>query len=336
MQRAEYFEDIYVSYKSPDDWLYEEDVWMDPQPIDELNTVNDDACIAISIDGQKLFLYKYEKKNGGDIYISQLDGNVWSEPYPLNGGINSEYWEGSVAISSDEKELYFASDRPGGFGGRDLYVADKMEDGTWGNIRNMGPEINTPYNDDSPFIQIDKQTLFFSSEGHNTMGGYDVFFARRDGDNWTTPKNLGYPLNSVEDDTYFVINASGRKGFYSSAGLNSVGGQDLYYIELDPEKIGIKSIAALVVGTVYANDVPTQSTLTITNETLGLTSGIFESNSETGNYGIALAPGYAYSISFERDSFPIHTDEIDLTDLNEYIEVSNNVHLYTDQFIAEK
>jgi tetratricopeptide (TPR) repeat protein len=334
-KKGEYFEDVYVAYKSPDDWMYDEDVWLEPKGIETINTENDDACIAISIDGQKLFLYSYEKVNGGDLYISQLEGTVWSEPIPLSGGVNTKYWEGSLAISSDENELYFASDRPGGFGGRDLYKAEKQDDGTWGNIQNLGSEINTPYNDDSPFLQIDKQTLFYSSEGHNTMGGYDIFFSKLENGQWGKPTNLGYPINSVEDDRYFVMNASGKKGFYSSAGAGSIGDNDLFYVELDPVKLGIKSIAALIVGTVFVDDEPAAAHLTITNLTLNSTAGEFGSNSETGNYGVALAPGFAYAISYDVEDHDSHSDQIDLTDLNDYIEVSNNVYIYSKQYAEE-
>jgi tetratricopeptide (TPR) repeat protein len=334
-KKGEYFEDVYISFKSPDDWMYDEDVWLEPKGIETINTENDDACIAISIDGQKLFLYSYEKVNGGDLYVSELEGTVWSEPIPLGDGINTKYWEGSLAISSDERELYFASDRPGGFGGRDLYKAEKQEDGTWGNIQNLGPDINTPYNDDSPFLQIDKQTLFYSSEGHNSMGGYDIFFSKMEDGKWGKPTNLGYPVNTVEDDRYFVINASGKKGFYSSAGANSLGDQDLYYVELDPVKLGIQSVAALIVGTVFIDDVPGAARLTIENLTTNTTGGEFESNSESGNYGLALAPGFAYAINYEVENYETHTDQIDLTDLNDYIEVSNNVYIYSKQYAEE-
>ena len=333
--KGEYFEDIYISYKSPDDWMYDDDIWLEPEGIESINTENDDACIAISIDGQTLFLYKYKKTDGGDIYVSQLDGKIWSEPLPLNEGVNTKYWEGSMAISSDEQELYFSSERPGGFGGRDLYSAEKMEDGSWGNIQNLGPNINTPYNDDAPFLQIDKQTLFFSSEGHNSMGGYDIFFVRREGDGWSAPQNLGYPINTVEHDRYFVMNASGQKGFYSSAGFNSLGDQDLFYVELDPEKLGIKSIAALIVGTVFVNDEPARVEININNATLNIPAPptTFSSNSETGNYRVAIAPGYAYSITYTVEGFEPHVDSLDLSGLNEYIEVSNNVFIYSKEYM---
>ena len=331
-----YHEDIYVSFKSPDDWMYDEDVWLEPKVIEQLSSDFDDASIALSIDGQTLFLYKYNKENGGDIYYSKLDGKTWGPPTPLEGDVNTKNWEGSVTIASDGQVLYFSSDRPGGFGGRDLYRAEKLEDGTWGNVQNLGPTVNTPLNDDSPFLHLDRKTLYFSSQGHNSMGGYDVFYAVDENGSWVNTRNMGAPVNTTEDDMFYVANADGTKGYYSSAyGKGSQGKQDVYIVTPDVARMEIDPVAALIAGVVFADDVPTASEIIVTDVTNSKPAGTFYSNSETGDYRIALMPGSKYELEVNVENFDKHTDEIDLETLFEYIEVSNNIYLYSKEYVEE-
>ncbi len=332
---GDYHEDVYISFKSPDDWMYDEDVWLEPKPIESINTEGHDACIALSIDGQTLFMYNNSEENGGDIYFSRLDGDEWGVPIPLPGEVNTKYWEGHMTIASDEKVMYFSSDRPGGLGGRDIYKAEKLANGEWGNVTNLGPTVNTSKNEDAPYLHLDKRTLYFSSEGFNSMGGYDVFYSEiDDGGEWTDPINMGCPINTTEDDKFYVVSADGLKGYYSSShGVSRVGGTDIFVVTPDPAKMRNAPIAALIVGTVFADDVPTGSIIRVYNATNQETSGTFRSNSKTGDYRIALIPGSKYSIDVDVENFDTHTDEIDLVGLNQYIEVSNNIHVYSDEYI---
>ena len=336
-EEGDYFEDIMMTQKSPDDWMYDEDIWLDPEGIESLNSDLNDACIALSIDGQTLFLYKADKTNGGDIYYSVLDSATWGEPTPLQGEVNTKNWEGSVTIASDGMVLYFSSDKPGGYGGRDIYRAEKLEDGTWGNVTNLGPSINTPLNDDSPFLQIDRRTLYFSSQGHNSMGGYDVFYSVKENDSWQSPVNMGAPVNTTENDMFYVATSDGKHGYYSSAfGEGHHGRHDIYKVTQDPNRLEMIPVAALVVGIVFADDIPTSSEIVVTDITNNIPGGVFRSNAATGNYRIALLPGAKYKLQVNVDNFEPHLDEIDLETLHEYIEVSNNVYLYSDSFVAEK
>ena len=331
-----YHEDIFQSMKSPDDWMYDEDVWLEPKGIDALNTDLDDACIALTIDGQTLFLYKYTKENGGDIYYSKLNGDQWGEPKALEGEVNTKYWEGSVTVSSNGQVIYFSSDKPGGYGGRDLYRAEKLEDGTWGNVTNLGAMVNTPLDDDSPFLHLDQKTLYFSSKGHNSIGGYDVFYSVNENGSWSTPVNMGAPVNTTEDDMFYVATADGKKGYYSTAhGKGSQGLQDIYLVTPDPGRINIAPVAALIVGIVFADDVPSASTINVYDVSKDETAGTFYSNSSSGQYRIALLPGSRYKISVEVPELETHTDEIDLVTLKEYIEVSNNIYLYSPKYAEE-
>ncbi|MBI3521171.1 MAG: PD40 domain-containing protein [Bacteroidetes bacterium] len=156
-----YHEDIFICTRTSDS------TWNEPVGITSLNTKANDAAVALSPDGHMLFTFASDVKNPGDLCFSNLTGTEWSKPEKLNSNINSEYWEGSCSITSDGRYLYFASERLGGLGGRDLYVSEKVN-GDWGPAVNLGPSINTPYNEDAPFIHPDGITLFFSSQGHKS------------------------------------------------------------------------------------------------------------------------------------------------------------------------
>ena len=306
-----------------------------PEPI-SINSELDDASIALSLDAQTIFLYKYSQENGGDIVFSHLDGKEWGKLNTLKGEINSPHWEGSMTISSDGQTIYFSSDRPGGQGGRDLYKAEMQEDSTWGNVTNLGPMINTPLNDDAPYLHLDRQTLYFSSQGHNSMGGYDVYFSQWENGSWSPPVNMGCPVNTTEDDLFYVPNADGGRGYYSTAyGKGSHGKQDIYRVTPDVGKLENPPVAALVLGIIYGDDVPVRAEIRVWDETNNKTAGTFYSNSESGEYRIALMPGAKYSMEVESGDFPIHTDKIELQTLHEYIEVSNNVYLYTEEYAEE-
>jgi tetratricopeptide (TPR) repeat protein len=168
----------------------------------------------LSADGKTLYLSKNDNYNSA-IYTSMFDGSDWSVPVKLNKNINSRYWESHAFVSEDGNTLVFASNRPGGFGGLDLYMSKKVN-GDWGPAVNMGPEINTQFNEDRPFLINNGKTLYFSSQGHETMGGYDIFRSDLQADNtWSKPKNIGYPINTPDDNIFFMPVDDGKAGYYS-------------------------------------------------------------------------------------------------------------------------
>jgi hypothetical protein len=198
----------------------------------ELLSDGDLYISCISADGKLLFLSKDDNYNS-DIYTSTFDGVRWTESVRLNKNINTKYWESHGFISEDGKSLIFASDRPGGFGGLDLYLSNKVK-GDWGPAVNLGPEINTPFNEDRPFLINNGKTLFFSSQGHLNMGGYDLFRSDLQSNNlWSKPENLGYPLNTPDDNFFFMPVGNGKSGYYpifkESGGA---GKEDIYKITL--------------------------------------------------------------------------------------------------------
>jgi outer membrane protein OmpA-like peptidoglycan-associated protein/Tol biopolymer transport system component len=217
------YEDIFITHKSGN-------AWETPKKISKnINQKFNDAAASLSPDGKTLFLY-YEE-GAGDIYISKFNGQDWSEPSPLGRNINtSAYWETSASISADGKKLYFASNRPDGIGELDLYVSELDGKGNWGKASNMGPLINTPENEDAPFIHPDGKTLYFSSDGHPTLGNSDIYVTELENGKWKKPENLGWPINTWEYDGFFTISADKKKGYYSTTKEGGLGEADIYVI----------------------------------------------------------------------------------------------------------
>ncbi len=186
----------------------------------------------LSANGKLLFLSKSENDNS-DIYMSTFDGTKWSKIAKLNKNINTKYWESHGFMSDSGDQLIFASDRPGGFGGLDLYISKKVN-GDWGPPVNIGPEINTQFNEDRPFLINNGKTLFFSSQGHENMGGYDIFRSDLQSNGlWSNPANLGYPLNTPDDNFFFMPIGNGRSGYYAIyKDLGGYGREDIYKITL--------------------------------------------------------------------------------------------------------
>lgn len=325
-KNGQYFEDIMISTK-------ENGVWSEPKSIgSNINTTKHDAGIAISNNGQKLFVYKSDNKNAGDIYISELKDDNWTAPKPLEGEVNSEYWEGSASLTSDEKTLYFTSERKGGFGGRDIYKAENLGNNVWGNVQNLGATINTKFDEDDPFIHPDNKTMYFSSKGHNSIGGYDIFYTYYDNGIWDEPQNIGYPINTVEDDRYYVLSADAQRGYYSSAGKdNSLGGNDIYVVS--PGHFGKRPILALVVGVSRADGEPVSALVTTTNEKDGSIVNQTNSNAKDGKFLLSLTPGNKYKIAIEVDGYNTTYEYLDVQSLETFVQVEHNFDLTSDDLI---
>ncbi len=226
-----YFEDVWMSLK---DTTGE---WMKPVNLKQpVNTESHDACVAMDATGTELFLYR--TTNGGDIYYSQFENGQWSKPESLKQ-VNSKYKEPSVCISSNGKVIYFSSNKPGGYGGLDIYRTERNKDGLWSEALNLGSLVNSEYDEDSPFISPDGKTVYFSSNGHNNMGGYDIFSINYDVRKkaWSTPLNLGFPINSADDDIYFSIAGDHKTAYYASAKKDGFGEKDIYMIVIDTSYI---------------------------------------------------------------------------------------------------
>ncbi len=211
---------------------YTRNEWTPPVNITpELQSDGDHYVSCLTADNTLMLLSKDDNINS-DIWISRFDGMRWEPARKLKKEINTKYWEAHGFITEDGSTLIFASDRPGGFGGLDLYISKLGTDGEWGIPVNLGPEINTPFNEDRPFLINGGKTLFFASQGHHNMGGYDIFRSQiQYNDLWGTPENLGYPVNTPDDNIFFCPADNGKAGYISLYGRDGGSGKaDIYRI----------------------------------------------------------------------------------------------------------
>ena len=234
----QHLEDIYVSYKDF------EGNWTEPILMEFCKPDRNEATVAVSRDERSVFTYIGEG-DAGNIYTSSFLGGKYGNLEKVDiEGVNTEYWEPHINVSPDGKTIFFVSNRLGGFGGRDIYEMTKMPDGSWGKPINLGPNVNSAYDEDSPFIAVDNKTLYFSSNGENSMGGFDVFMTKKDNQGvWQEPVNVGYPLNTTGDDIYYTTTMDGLTGYVSSFREGGYGEKDIY--EVINEHLGIDNIAGL-------------------------------------------------------------------------------------------
>lgn len=229
---GKYFENIYISYR-----VIENDDFTKVQGISStINTKAHDACTSISPDGKQLFIYynnmSEKSKRGGNIFVSKYTNGKWKAPESLSKPINTSYWEGGVCISSDGKRYFFSSERPGGYGNSDIWMVEKKGKSEWSEPVNLGPEINTKFDEAGMFLAPDGKTLFFCSNGPNSMGGYDVFKSIYENGKWSVPVNVGYPINSSGKEGQLSLSADGKTAYISSNRKGGFGESDLYKIDL--------------------------------------------------------------------------------------------------------
>ena len=222
-----YYEDIYMATKKDTIWQL--------TTIPDLNDKKHNGAIGMYSWGEKTYLYTFKSKHDGDIYESIINDNKITIPERLPYPINTRFKESSASLSPDGNYLYFISDRPGSMGGKDIWMSQKEHNDTWTNPINLSA-INTPYDEESVFIHPDGKTLYFSSKGHNTMGGYDIFKSTNENGKWSKPINLGYPINTADDDLCFVLSSSSQRAYFSSSRQGTIGDLDIFIINLPKEK----------------------------------------------------------------------------------------------------
>ena len=319
-EEGNYMEDIYISTRTKTGWSKAQNIG---PPI---NTAGNEASVGISPDGQTILIYK-DDNGDGNIYKTTLDGDIWSTPVKFNENINSKYWEPSAFISADGSTLYFTSNRPGGFGGRDLYTSKLTPEGDWENAVNMGPSINTTMDEDAPFIHPDGVTFTFSSNGHNTMGGFDIFTSLLSEEGvWSEPMNVGYPINTPDDDIFYILSPNGRKAYFSSFREGGVGEKDNYMITFQGKK---ETPLTLMKGRVIDEKGNTAKKVLITvtdNETSHII-GIYHPNSKTGQFLYILTPGKNYNITYQTEGHLFYSENVDIPKKSTYYEVSRAVSL---------
>lgn len=219
-----FFEDIYICSKTDTGWS--KPVSISPN----INSRSHESNIGLSHEGDHLFIYT--GYNGGDIFISDLKNGEWTKPSSISKNVNTPFKETSAYLSKDGTKLFFSSNREDGVGKMDIYISEKDDKGNWDIPANIGGTINTEFDEESPFYDEGSKTLYFSSKGHSSMGGYDIFKSKYDPDHevWSEPVNLGYPINTPDDDIYLVVTPDSKTGYYASHRKDSFGENDLYKI----------------------------------------------------------------------------------------------------------
>lgn len=348
------FEDIYYAYRDS----IVDTIWHVYNAGEPVNTKGHDATSGIAPDESVFYVYRGAKRQG-EIFTSQFDTTGWQKPKRQEESRETGTrisQEQTISFTFDGRVAYFASDREGGFGGFDIWMMrkDSTGNGGWGEPINLGPEINTPKDEISPFVVPDGKSLFFSSNGHQTMGGLDIFYSQKGktDTSWSEPKNLGWPINTVENDAFYRLSATGKTAYYASERMGeSVGGYDIYKITYMGEEKGVitqsedqliayitkpvsESVSeaaaeieitpiTLLKGFVYDDYTkdPLGADVVMVDNDLQQEIAVFKSNPRTGRFMIQLPAGHNYAITVRRNGYLFHSENFDIPAISEYQEV---------------
>ena len=302
---GEYFEDVYMS-------KIEDGILQSPTMLDtRINTPLHDACTGLSADGKKLLIYRTSADlKTGDIYESNLDSVNVNDPVLVSTNVNStKYVETSACYSPDNSIIFFSSDRPGGYGGKDLYFMRRLMDGRWAAPFNLGPKINTAYDEDAPFVHPLTNTLFFSSEGHKNMGGFDIFRSNYDETGtFSEPENMGSPINTSDDDLFFVLNADGSTGYFSSERAGGYGSQDIYKaVFTNPLELNVYHATV----TDESNKIIANAEITLTDIATEKIVGTYKTTSSTGT-AVIISSVKEYMLVINADGYEPYKTKIRL------------------------
>ena len=292
-----FFEDIYISRLVDGKWGKAEHIKGD------INTPGHEAAISLSHNGDVLFIYR-DDKGDGNIYMSEYNENKgeWLKPEKLPHPINTEHWETHATLSPDGKTLYFISDKPGGYGGRDIYKSLYLSDNKWDIPENLGLTINTKYDEEAPFILSDGFTLYFASQGHENMGGFDIFASSLSMDGfWETPENIGYPINTTEDDVFYYPTADEKNAvFTTSRQLRGIGDLDINYITIvSPKKRYIPVRGIVTDETTFK---PVIADITIINKENNRVTSKLTTN-ESGEFRLTFPTGTSYIVEANSENY---------------------------------
>ena len=303
-------EDFYISYNDTDEWQFANNLG---EPI---NTLKNEGAQCITADGKTLYFTACSRNDSYgrcDIYQSDFVNEKWTNPVNLGPNINTESWESQPAISSDGRQLFFVSNRPGGRGGKDIWVSYKNANGVWMEAKNIGDKINTSKDDISPFLHWDNQTLYFASKGFIGMGGFDVFVSRLNGSgDWGEATNIGYPINSPSDENSLIVAKDGRTAYFASSFFNEDRNDlDLYTFDLPQESRSLE--VAYMQGLI--TDSKTNNPIKADIELVNLKSGKSYKSSESdldGNYMLCLPSDAEYALTVNKKKYLFYSENIKL------------------------
>lgn len=324
-----YDEDIYIAHKVDGEWSMGSNIG---KPV---NAPGHDATISLTADGQTLYIYRHKKAGG--LYVTNFDQEEqkWHEPHSVEKPLNSKFYEASICISADSTRQFFTSDRPGGFGGRDIYMVEREGKNKWSEPVNLGSSINTAFDEDAPYFHPDGKTLYYSSNGPGSIGGFDIFVTELNGNednSWLEPLNMGSPVNTPDDDIYFVLSQDGKSGYYASGMEGGYGEKDIYHIRFPyypyPRRYHIVEVAGLV------QDVNTLDTLKAIVRLVDVeTNQVLDSvltGTDSSKYYFVLEPQRAYSLVATAEGYNSVTES-----LKTPILVDDDVFLEKNMFLIK-
>ena len=346
----DYYEDVYITY-----WDEETNDWSPAQPIvGGINGKEHDACLSISPDGRKLFVYKNTELTGGDIYVAKsrpsreareavkegkpeqyrlLAEAKWTTPEDLGKPVNSGFWDSYACQNAEGNELFFASEKPGrkSLGSGDLYVAKAKSRSEWDKPENLGPIINSEEDEKSPFIHPDGKTLFFASKGHRSMGGYDIFKSTRNKKGvWSEPENLGYPINTPGDESDFVVSTDGQTAYYVATNVAS-NKYDIMKVDLSNYNVMAEGPLSdqsnglsLLKGRITNNMDEAVITKVVLMDPNGASIVKTSESDEEGNYFLAVEGGKDYELVINAEGYKEYRTKVSLP-IDEKKVVSQNL-----------
>lgn len=335
-------EDLFSTGKTKDGWKEAEIVGENV-----ISTGHNEGAHCISANG-KLLLYTICNKKPSlgscDIYLTKLIGENWSEPVNISKPINSTAWESQPTLSADGKSIYFVSNRAGGFGGKDLWVSHNV-DGYWQEPVNLGPEINTIFDEQTPSIHFDNETLYFSSDGHPGLGKQDIFYSRKVNGKFTKPVNLGYPINTNKNESGLNISLNGLEAYYAAEKEEGFGGLDIYQF-LTPKAAQPKRVTYVKARILDSKEKLVSADFTLTD--INSNETIISDFTDDGNILIALPSGREYAFHVKKDGYLFESYHFQLKDTverNAYLielhlnpiiignhNILNNVFFETDSY----
>jgi outer membrane protein OmpA-like peptidoglycan-associated protein len=287
-----------------------------------VNTKSHDAAIQFSNNDSTLYIY-----HDFDVWASDWEHLEWQKPHrkeKIHDLINSDSFEPSISLSKNEEVMFISSDREGGFGGLDLYMAIKNNNGTWSALKNLGPEINTMYDEDSPYIDPNNKTLYFSSKGHSSIGGYDIFKTHRDSGSWSPPQNIGFPINSAGDDIFYMMTPLFNRAYFASDKYGGYGKMDIYRITFADERTPLAEIKGFIKEGEQL--IPAKAKLTVLNADNKTELYHVISDEKFGEYHLMFGHGSKYNIKVELEGFLPYQRQLYIPDALEYYQYYQEIH----------
>ena len=328
---GQYFEDIVVAYK--DDLGH----WTKPVSLSSnVNTDGNEASINLTADGQTLIVYRDDSGNG-NLYYTTYDGKDWTPLKEFGSDINTKYFESHACLNVDASILFFTSDRPGGFGGRDIYRCIKLPNGNWSKALNVGAAINTEYDEDGAFMHPDGQTFFFASKGSKTMGGFDIMFATLNEDNqFVDVTNIGYPINTTDDDAFYVTSPDGKRSYFTSAKDGGFGEKDIYQLYIPESKEAFLALFKGQIVPAEGEKLPENLMVVVKDKVSGKVIGTYLPKLVNGTFTTILPPGKDYNFSYQSaQGEEFYNEDIFVTDEQTYREIKREVMLEPVKLIGK-